>query len=385
VLLSGTLARDYLFWADKDSAGDVRRRFNELDRQAAQSLARWGGDQTAGLRGEVRAYWKTLAVMLDVAGRERRRGVDEYFYRELTKRREAMLSIADQAARLQQLEHEKEQQQLASFGRTFVAVLSAAFLSTLALGALIAIVACRKLIRMEMDARQRQSDLAALSAQLVKTQEEERKAVARELHDQVGQMLTALSMECGQALHAHDEARTQRSYLDSIRKLTESLIVAVRDISLALRPSMLDDFGLVPALEWHAREVNRRSGIEVAVHAIEADCEQLSESTRTCIYRVAQEALRNCERHAKATRAELRLERTGSLLRMTITDNGRGFDVLHTRGLGSLGMQERIEALGGRYDVESTIGTGTKVVVNVPMPKDPLMAPLASRPTEVCS
>jgi hypothetical protein len=82
VLLSGTLARDYLFWSDKATAVDVRNRFNDLERQANQALVRWGGDQT-GLHGEVRAYWKTLAIMLDVAAREKRRGVDEYFYREL--------------------------------------------------------------------------------------------------------------------------------------------------------------------------------------------------------------------------------------------------------------------------------------------------------------
>jgi signal transduction histidine kinase len=364
VLLSGTLARDYLFWADKDKATSVRKKFDELEREAGVALARWDEDQT-GLRGEVKAYWKTLGIMLDVAGRERRRGVDEYFYRELAKRREAMLSIADRAARLQQAEHEKEQQQLASFGSTFAGVLSAAFISTLLLGAAISFAACRKLIRMEADARHRQSDLEALSARLVKTQEDERKAVARELHDQVGQMLTALSMECGHALHAHDELRTQRPYLDSIRCLSEALIVAVRDISLSLRPSMLDDFGLVPALQWHAREVKRRSGMEVTVNAIEDDCEQVGEATRTCVYRVAQEALRNCERHAAATHIELRLERAGSILRMMVSDNGRGFDIKHTRGLGLVGMQERVEALGGRYEIQSKPDAGTQVLVSL--------------------
>jgi signal transduction histidine kinase len=364
VLLSGTLARDYLFWADSEKAEEVRKTFDELEHQAGRALARWEEDQT-GLRGEVTAYWKTLGIMLDVASRERRRGVAEYFYRELAKRRESMLSIADRAAQVQQAEHEREQKQLASFGRTFSAALSAAFMLTLLSGAAISAVAGRKLIRMEAEARHRQTELAALSAQLVKTQEEERKAVARELHDHVGQMLTALSMECGRALHAHDEMRTQRPFLEAIRSLSESLIVTVRDISLSLRPSMLDDFGLVPALEWHAREVKRRTGMEVTVNAIEEDCDHVAEPARTCIYRVAQEALRNCERHAGATRVELQLQRAGSSLRMMVSDNGRGFDVRQTRGLGLVGMQERVEALGGCYEIQSKRDAGTQVLVSL--------------------
>jgi signal transduction histidine kinase len=172
-------------------------------------------------------------------------------------------------------------------------------------------------------------------------------------------------MECGRALHAHDEMRTQRPFLEAIRSLSESLIVTVRDISLSLRPSMLDDFGLVPALEWHAREVKRRTGMEVTVNAIEEDCDPVAEPARTCIYRVAQEALRNCERHAGATRVELQLQRAGSSLRMMVSDNGRGFDVRQTRGLGLVGMQERVEALGGCYEIQSKRDAGTQVLVSL--------------------
>jgi len=365
MLLSGTLARDYLFWPDRDNAADVRARFHELERESAQALARWQGDQTAGLRGEVRAYWKTLGVMLEVAGRERRRAVDEYFYRELSKRREAALSIADQVGRLQLLQRETEQRQLASFGTTFSAILAAISCATLLLGTAIAIVVGRKLIRMQAETHQRQCELEALSARLVTAQEEERKAVARELHDQVGQMLTALSLQVRNHASPH---------LEAVRTLTESLIVAVRDISLSLRPSMLDDFGLVPALEWHAREVHRRSGIQVIVDACDDDCEQLAEPLRTCVYRVAQEALRNCERHAKASRAALSLKKSGTFLQMTISDNGQGFDTKLTRGLGMLGMQERADTLGGSCRVESTPGAGTTVVLTVPLNRTPALS-----------
>ncbi|MBI4909203.1 MAG: sensor histidine kinase [Acidobacteria bacterium] len=364
VLLSGTLARDYLFWADTDTAAGVRDRFHRLERESTEALARLTGPGAATLRGEVAAYWKSLEVMMEVAGRERRHAVDRYFYRDLTKRLDATLSIADRAAQLAQLERDREQSQIATFAQSFVRIMAAAFLITLSLGAVIAYCAARVLVRLEREARTRRTELEALSSRLVKSQEEERKAVARELHDQVGQMLTALSMECGRALHTHPQARPN---LEPIARLTESLIVAVRDISLSLRPSMLDDFGLVPALEWHAREVHRRSGIQVTIEASGNDCEQLADTVRTCIYRVAQEALRNCERHANATRADLLLKRTGPALRMSIADNGQGFDNHTVRGLGLIGMRERVEAIGGRLAIESHPGAGTRVIATVPI------------------
>jgi signal transduction histidine kinase len=128
---------------------------------------------------------------------------------------------------------------------------------------------------------------------------------------------------------------------------------------------MLDDLGLVAALEWQARELARTAGLEIEVQA-EESAGDVSEVLRTCIYRISQEALRNCARHAQATRAVVALERTPRNIKLRIVDNGKGFHVERTRGLGLLGMEERVAQLGGSFRIESQLGRGTTLIAELP-------------------
>jgi len=129
-------------------------------------------------------------------------------------------------------------------------------------------------------------------------------------------------------------------------------------MALLLRPAMLDELGLVPALRWHAREVTRRTGLKVKMIADELN-DDLPDSHRTCIYRVVQEALNNCVKHSKAREVRVVIHRDGDGLSISVQDDGVGFDPENNKGLGLLGMMERVSGLGGRFHIESHPGRGT--------------------------
>jgi signal transduction histidine kinase len=209
--------------------------------------------------------------------------------------------------------------------------------------------------------------LEQLSARLVDAQETERRAISRELHDQVGQTLNALLVDTANLTkRIHPDDAVSRRYLDNIRTFADSSVNSIRDIALLLRPSMLDDLGLIPALEWQAREVSRRSGIKVKV-AAENLADSLPDEVRTCIYRVVQEALQNVCRHSGAKSAVITVRDDGSSLSLSVEDDGRGFDPARTRGLGMLGMEERVRQLGGRFEVRSSPEKGAAIHVTLPV------------------
>lgn len=239
------------------------------------------------LRGEVLAYWKVLSLMAEMARKRRTPGLDAYFQRQLAQRRQTMLSIADEIEAGLKRELKAGDAEVAEMYRRFRPILGLAMALLLGLGLVLAAGTYRRLVRLEHEAR-------ALSAQLVRAHEEERRAIARELHDDIGQALSGLLLDLGNAASMAD-SEAIRSRLNSISALAERTVEEVRRIALSLRPSMLDDLGLVPALEWQARDVGHRTGIHVQVVADE-NAEELPDAHRTCIYRVVQKALHNCAR-----------------------------------------------------------------------------------------
>src|SRR5262249_7351291 len=216
-----------------------------------------------------------------------------------------------------------------------------------AAGFLLSSVGSFYILRLEQQGRARYRALAAsrlelekLSARLVDAQERERRSIARELHDEVGQTLEALLMGLGGLLrHLPPEQQGMREQIHQVKTLAEDSVKNVRDIALLLRPSMLDDLGLIPALEWQAREVSRRSEMEVDVHS-EMVSEDLPDEVKICVYRLVQEALNNAAAHASAKSARVSVARTADKVRIEITDDGQGFDARRVRGLGLLGMEE---------------------------------------------
>jgi signal transduction histidine kinase len=205
----------------------------------------------------------------------------------------------------------------------------------------------------------------SLAARLMMAQEEERRRISRELHDQVGQTITVLTMELTRLQAKVPPGDPIYVGLETCMQLAEDNAAIVRNMALLLRPSMLDDLGLVPALNWQAREVLRRTGMQVTVEAQDA-CNRLPDDYRTCIYRVIQEALHNATKHAKAAHAYVTVRQEALRIRVSIEDDGCGFDTRHQKGMGILGMEERVRYLGGVLQIDSHPGRGTSVSVLLP-------------------
>jgi signal transduction histidine kinase len=247
---------------------------------------------------------------------------------------------------------------------------------SLVAGVLMSLVCGWYILRLERQARLRYDALArsrleleGLSARLVEAQEEERRAISRELHDEVGQSLGALLVEVGQlAKLVPPENRVSHAQIDRIKSVAESAVKSIRDIALLLRPPMLDDLGLVPALEWQAREISRRSDMEVEVHS-ENVSEDLGDETKVTIYRLVQEALNNAATHASAKNSKVTITQDSDKITVEITDDGHGFDPARRRGMGILGMEERVRRLGGTLTIESVPRKGATVKAELPFHK----------------
>jgi len=327
------------------------------------------------LRNELKTYW--ASVMQTVNQIERGDMSQPAYIKYRTDQRQTVLELAEQidalnTANLALEERGIEDQQHAL--RRFAASLTGALLL---LGFVIAggsTAYLAKLERMSDKQKQRSEqaefELRRLSNKLVRAQEDERKTISRELHDEVGQLLTGLRMELGSLSQGAADA-TFRQRLDSVKALAEDALRAVRNLALLLRPSMLDDLGLGPALRWQAKETSRRSGIPVSVE-IQGDLDGLPETHRICLYRATQEALTNCAKHSQATRVTITVTEEKNLVSASIQDNGRGFQEqgVRTRGVGLVGLEERVRALQGKLTISSEDSVGTLIRVELPVRRE---------------
>jgi len=214
-----------------------------------------------------------------------------------------------------------------------------------------------------------------LSRQIISAQEDERKRISRELHDVIAQTLTGINVRLATL---KKEAAVNTNGLDRniarTQRLVEKSVNIVHDFARELRPAVLDDLGLIPALHSFAKLFSKRTQIRVHLKAY-AGVEALDGNRRTILYRVAQEALTNVSRHAHARRVEVSIEKLADGICMKVIDDGKSFDVervLNATGrkrLGLLGMKERLEMVGGRFEVESAMGKGTTVTAHIPLNK----------------
>ena len=215
--------------------------------------------------------------------------------------------------------------------------------------------------------------LESLSRQLVSAQENERKSLSRELHDEIGQSLTALKLELAKCERlARSEGSQTVDHIRITREIADQTLRATRSISLGLRPPMLDDLGLAAALSWFTREFSSRSGIQVHLD-VEGDIAELPEHYRTCVYRIVQESLTNCARHAHARNVTVRIDADRITLAILIRDDGTGFNPTAegASGLGLLSMRERASELGGTFEVVSHPGNGSTIYSRIPCPLMP--------------
>ena len=217
-----------------------------------------------------------------------------------------------------------------------------------------------------------QEQLRLLSRGVLSVQEEERKRISRELHDVIAQMLMGINVRLA-ALKTEATANTKglTKSISQTQRLVERSVDIVHQFACELRPAVLDDLGLIPALHASLKAFSKKTGIRVSLTSF-SGIESLSIAKRTALYRVAHEALSNVARHAHASRADVTIRKLPGAVCMDISDNGRGFDtdpVLFAskpKRLGLLGIRERVEMLGGKFTVESAPGKGTTVHAQVP-------------------
>ena len=388
---SGSVVRDYILLNPGEKTSEMLRAELKTIRGVmeaalqdyARSLRPEESEAFQRLTDEINRYWAVLNPIFEWSENDK----DDFGYwflrKELFPRRTTVLAIARNIAAVNDetlKEGEKRVSQVFAQFRRRMQMFGAIGLG---LGLTVAALSILYIVWLERAADQRyreslraQDELKRLSGRLVDAQEQERRAISRELHDEVGQSLSALLMDIGNLAAAVPGAGGEfRHRLENIKKLAENAVDSVRNMALLLRPSMLDDLGLVPALEWQAREVRKRTGLLVEL-IDENVSDALPEDYKTCVYRLVQEALHNCARHARARSARIVVRQEPDRLLLTIQDDGQGFDARRVQGLGLIGMSERVAHLGGTFQVDSAPGRGALLRAELP---------LAPQPQEVAS
>jgi signal transduction histidine kinase len=383
VYLSGTCLRDYLLEPDRTKAElsraellDAKSRIQALlDDNGALSGA---GNQEMfdALKRELRDYWRTLEPVLSWSPEQRSEEGYRFLRDEVFPRRSNTLAIADNIHALdrQQLMRRDAELLAQFFGVRGQLMLSLVVMLLVGIGQ--AYFSTSRILRLEkqtlkhlQEVTEARQELRDLSARLVATQENERKSISRDLHDAVGQSMSAVQFELHDlavALRPYDPRLRER--VDGVRDLVESSLAVIRNMALLLRPAMLDDLGLAAALGWLAREISRPTSLRIGVQAGDLPPD-LPDEHKTCVFRIVQEALHNVQKHANANAVEITVRASDAWMSVTIQDDGRGFQHGRAHGLGLTGMHERAESLGGSVKVTSGPGKGTRIEVALPLPQ----------------
>jgi signal transduction histidine kinase len=378
---ASTLMRDYAFATDAASAGTLRTELEGIRIRDRSILADYGRllqdperQSYEALETVEAAYSDGILSALDANEIRGQRDRQTFFRESVLPHRRELISLVSQVNALDQRDNDAGEERLQDLHFHFQQRVASLSLIALALSAVLGFVVVLRTRYLERQAENNlaqaetaRRDLSLLSNSLVNAQEEERRNLSRELHDQVGQSMTAMLIDLGRLESRLAGLQNVQGIIASIRRSAEENVARIRDLSLLLRPSMLDELGLVPALRWQAREVTRRSGLKVRMTADDFD-EELSDDYRTCVYRIVQEALHNCVKHAHATEARVVINRDRDALYVSVQDNGVGFDPGQQKGLGLLGIEERAARLGGVVCVQSRRGEGAVLSVRFPLP-----------------
>jgi signal transduction histidine kinase len=392
VHVSGIFVRDYLLDTTRASAPEYREQLSKFRSGHAATLGELRAlsgppslQRIDSLAVRIDDYWEALDPLFDWTPGEKLARSAAFLRREVIPRRDAILAIAMEIEELNNANLSAERAAAERRREDFRDDLHRRLWRSLGLGFVVALVAVLRLRSLEKRSEEQrhvaeraEGQMRLLSQQLVAAQEEERKRLSRDLHDQVGQMLTALRMELGRAARARHGFDTQTSEaLSECKRLVETTLRSVRDLLMGLRPSMLDDFGLEPALQWHVREFSRRYDLAVDLE-LSGELNSLPEQHRTCVYRIVQEALTNCARHAQATRITVRVTYEHGRLELSISDDGIGLDDNEMPGMGLLGMEERVRELDGVFRTRAVQPHGTEVTVALVVASNERSSPLAA-------
>lgn len=380
VLLGSVHVRDALLDPDPAATPVYRRRvvetYAEVDRvlQAYVPILNSSTEREriAGLRREIDGFRTTLLAALESNGAGARGQAFEILSR-IMPRRTAVMQMSDELQTVNRSAFVQQQQAVSEIYATTQRRVWGILAFALAASLGIALFATVYVSGLERDLQQQRvkelqttNDLQRLSAKLVTVQEEERRTIARELHDEIGQVLMAVKVELALAQRRTEAAGGPGRLLDDAQSLTDGALHTVRDLSHLLHPALLDDLGLPAALDWYLSGFGKRHGIGVELLQEGMD-ERLMPETEAAAYRIVQEALTNVAKHAQATLAFVYLRRSGDVVHVSIEDNGIGFEPASARrGLGLLGIRERVAHLRGSVRLDSAPGRGTRLSIELP-------------------
>jgi signal transduction histidine kinase len=330
------------------------------------------------LRSITAAYWRSIEPIFAWTPADRARHGTYFLREEQRPHRESIVAITDEIRAVNEAFYKKQYEMVNESEQGFRDNVKRVMGLTLLAGIIIAAASViriswleRRFVEQHEQAQRTGEEMRNLSIQLRHAQEEERKAISRELHDEVGQKLTALRMELGtleRLRHAASPEFDER--LSDTKQLAEQSLRTIRDLAAGLRPSVLDDLGIGPALQRQAREFGKHTGIPVTVE-VEGDFDHLPEQHKVYLYRIVQESLTNCAKHARARTIAVAVTGQPALVTVRVEDDGVGFDpdsVTHT-GTGLLGIEERVRELGGSVAIRSKPGRGTRINVTLPLPQ----------------
>lgn len=379
--LTSLLLRDYLLDPRKERAVGYRSQMillQETAEQHMQSLTRsMPASETrklAQMRKELTAYWDTLEPAFAWTPQEKQAYSFAFLRHRVIPKREVVMHFTDDVETLINAALEQQRTRIAESENEFSDFLRNATLTTLIVGLGVAFASIFRVSQLERRSEQQhaqtqraEKQMRQLSQQLVHAQEEERKAISRELHDEIGQMLTGLRMEFRGLSRLQGASPPElQSRVEQGKALLDQALQAVRDIAMGLRPSMLDDLGLEAALQWQARDFCRRHDIPVNV-TVRAQLDNLPDQYKTNLYRIVQEALTNCARHAKARSIAVAIDQNDTKLTLTIRDDGVGLlPASYGKGLGLIGIEERVRELNGTMTIDSKPAKGTALTLVMP-------------------
>lgn len=378
----GMDVRDYLLDRSADSSAEMRAQLEatrvqiEGNLQMLESRMPLEDRETLNrLKVEVSEYidWMNPAIQWTQEEKLARSG--NYVRTVLLTRRKSISDVASQVEAINSANLQRARQRLEASQADFQTWLRRLTAIVLVLSVLVAGLSTTWILRLEKKAEVNQQraleaekELRRLSQQLVKAQEDERRSLSRELHDEVGQQITALRVEIANLGRIPVEEReTFSSHLKEAKGLAEQTMKTVRDLAMGLRPSILDDFGLGPAIEWQAREFSRRTGVPAHVE-VNGSLNGLTEGDRTSLFRIVQEALTNITKHASASEIRIALTAGDQGVMLRVEDNGKGMDPQDARGrgLGLVGIEERAREMGAGFVLQTQPGQGTALEISIP-------------------
>ena len=388
--LSASVLLGAIDWRDAllDSGGEERagryladlRRYQDVCTATLAALERsgeplGGSESLAALAREVNDYWASVLPIVTLPPARQATDLRRLLNDRIVPRRESVFRIVAHVQALNrsylQQQQRREAEVYTRSRNRFLATGGVALLLSLIVGAFVSVRVSRleRRLRAELAANAGNAvQMHRLSARVVRAQEDERRLIARELHDEVGQALTAVKMHLALARRSLPDGPS--ATLDEARAITDGALQSVRQISRLLHPPMLEDMGLAAALDWYLKGFSERTGIPVDfVHS--GMEERAAVEVETCLFRVVQEATTNIAKHARATSCRVYLQRLPSSVALAVEDNGTGFEPRaalpgQIEGVGLLGIKERVTDARGTFRIESALGRGTRVIVELP-------------------